>query len=182
MLSRLPTYKDWLPGVAGTQPRLGPVLGGRLIKGGLHQPPFYFAQTLFPNRPPESDVSCCRPANYKKMSRQWGHWRLGRGDGGHYSEVQSRGRGLRTCWGVLSAAVPTSTSTAQMVRITAIMAYSLSNLSLHPSSFPGPLWSLARRVHFCQYSLAPLGPPLLVPAYHHYPSGSPLFGRTPGHA
>jgi hypothetical protein len=35
--------QDWLPGVAGTQPRLGPVLGGRLIKGGLHQPPFYFA-------------------------------------------------------------------------------------------------------------------------------------------
>src|SRR5579885_3333456 len=35
--------QDWLPGVAGIQPRLGPVLGGRLTKGGLHQPPFYFA-------------------------------------------------------------------------------------------------------------------------------------------
>jgi len=43
MLSSMQLIKYWLPGVAGTQPRLGPVLGGRLTKGGLHQPPFYFS-------------------------------------------------------------------------------------------------------------------------------------------
>src|SRR5271155_5811371 len=33
--------QDWLPGVAGTEPRLGSgFLGGQLKKGGLHQPPF----------------------------------------------------------------------------------------------------------------------------------------------
>src|SRR5271154_6819085 len=35
--------QDWLPGVAGTEPRLGSgFLGGQLKKGGLHQPPFSF--------------------------------------------------------------------------------------------------------------------------------------------
>jgi hypothetical protein len=35
--------QDWLPGVAGTEPRLGSgFLGGQLRKGGLHQPPFSF--------------------------------------------------------------------------------------------------------------------------------------------
>ena len=33
--------QDWLPGVAGIEPRLGSgFLGGQLRKGGLHQPPF----------------------------------------------------------------------------------------------------------------------------------------------
>jgi len=33
--------QDWLPGVAGAEPRLGSgFLGGQLKKGGLHQPPF----------------------------------------------------------------------------------------------------------------------------------------------
>src|SRR5579859_6620210 len=47
MLSSMQLIKYWLPGVAGTQPRLGPVLGGRLRKGGLHQPPFYFVRSVF---------------------------------------------------------------------------------------------------------------------------------------
>ena|ERR1700722_12832873 len=35
--------QDWLPGVAGSEPRLGSgFLGGQLRKGGLHQPPFSF--------------------------------------------------------------------------------------------------------------------------------------------
>ena len=35
--------RDWLPGVAGPEPRLGAgFLGGQFEKGGLHQPPFYF--------------------------------------------------------------------------------------------------------------------------------------------
>ena len=46
MLSSITTYKDWLPGVAGTQPRLGPVLGGRLRKGGLAPAPFLFSSAL----------------------------------------------------------------------------------------------------------------------------------------
>jgi len=50
MLSSMQLIKYWLPGVAGTQPRLGPVLGGRLTKGGLHQPPFYFSLTSLVSR------------------------------------------------------------------------------------------------------------------------------------
>ena len=35
--------QDWLPGVAGSEPRLGSgFLGGQFKKGGLHQPPFSF--------------------------------------------------------------------------------------------------------------------------------------------
>src|SRR5579864_1935501 len=34
--------QDWLPGVAGTQPRLRSGFGGQIKEGGLHQPPFSF--------------------------------------------------------------------------------------------------------------------------------------------
>jgi len=65
------------------------------------------------------------------MSRQWGHWRLGRGDGGHYSEAQSLVR-FRTFWGALSAGALSSTSTTQMPRITRVMAYSNSDAFMFP--------------------------------------------------
>lgn len=39
--------QDWLPGVAGIEPRLGSgFLGGQFEKGGLHQPPFSFPRVL----------------------------------------------------------------------------------------------------------------------------------------
>src|ERR1041385_6239298 len=37
-------YKDWLPGVAGTQPRLCSGFGGSVNRGGLHRPPFLFSE------------------------------------------------------------------------------------------------------------------------------------------
>ena len=38
-----PTYKDWLPGVAGIDPRLGYRFRGvNYEEGGLHRPPFSF--------------------------------------------------------------------------------------------------------------------------------------------
>ena len=41
--------QDWLPGVAGTEPRLGSgFLGGQLKKGGLHQPPFSLRPFVLP--------------------------------------------------------------------------------------------------------------------------------------
>jgi hypothetical protein len=41
--------QDWLPGVAGSEPRLGSgFLGGQFIKGGLHQPPFSFRPVVLP--------------------------------------------------------------------------------------------------------------------------------------
>ena len=41
---RATEIQDWLPGVAGTEPRLSSgLLGGQFEKGGLHQPPFSFA-------------------------------------------------------------------------------------------------------------------------------------------
>ncbi len=40
--------QDWLPGVAGSEPRLGSgFLGGQFKKGGLHQPPFSFRPWTF---------------------------------------------------------------------------------------------------------------------------------------
>src|SRR5580765_6475985 len=46
--------QDWLPGVAGSEPRLGSgFLGGQLRKGGLHQPPF----SLLPGGWPVRDFS-----------------------------------------------------------------------------------------------------------------------------
>jgi hypothetical protein len=42
--SSIPYLKDWLPGVAGTDPRLGYRFWGvNYEKGGLHQPPFSFS-------------------------------------------------------------------------------------------------------------------------------------------
>ena len=57
------------------------------------------------------------------MSRQWGHWRLGRGDGGHYSEDQSRSRLLLTSTGSFSATLR-STRTAHIVRTAKIIVCS----------------------------------------------------------
>lgn len=110
----------------------GSGFGGSIRKGGLHQPPFYFVRTL-PDLPiitgqvsPVTTVTLSIvPLGYQlqKMSRQWGHWRLGRGDGGHYSEDQSRSRLLLTSTGSFSATLR-STRTAHIVRTAKIIVCS----------------------------------------------------------
>src|SRR5215472_1390715 len=75
-----PTYKDWLPGVAGTDPRLGYRFRGvNYEEGGLHRPPFSFLGRV------HKRVSLLRTENQaksfrqRKMSGRWGHRPLGRG-------------------------------------------------------------------------------------------------------
>lgn len=81
------TLRDWLPGVAGSEPRLGfRFLGRQLRKGGLHQPPFFFFcpfQLLKEMQVVTFGVlvKWCLVAG-KKVSGRWGFRPLGRGDGG----------------------------------------------------------------------------------------------------
>src|ERR1051325_288705 len=100
------------------------------------------------------------------MSRQWGHWRLGRGDGGHYSEVQSLARLLRTSWGARSAGALNSTSTAHIVRIARAIAYSNCHHQHCPSSIRALPRSLDPPVHFHRYSSPRPYQGFLVPTYH----------------
>ena len=43
---KLSTYKDWLPGVAGTDPRLGYRFGASITKRGLAPAPFFNSRCL----------------------------------------------------------------------------------------------------------------------------------------
>ena len=54
------TIRNWLPGVAGTQPRLCSGFGGSVNRGGLHRPPFFFSHRQFPL--PLRKVPHCRCA------------------------------------------------------------------------------------------------------------------------
>src|SRR6267142_1838686 len=92
--------KDWLPGVAGTDPRLGYRFWGvNYEKGACTSPLFYF-QSRFsrpnqwflesPRRVPSPGKSLFPdsfqdPVCIKKMSGRWGERPLGRGDGGYCS-------------------------------------------------------------------------------------------------
>jgi len=59
-----PLNKDWLPGVAGTDPRLGYRFRGvNYEEGGLHRPPFSFLLT------PSSSQSRI-PSGSKRQSTQ----------------------------------------------------------------------------------------------------------------
>lgn len=79
------------------------------------------------------------------MSRQWGHWRLGRGDGGHYSEDQSLVRLIGTFTSACSAM---AISTAQIARIARTI--SLSQL---PTSYSSILASASDPVTSPQGSI-----------------------------
>jgi len=187
MLSSLQLIKYWLPGVAGTQPRLGPVLGGRLRKGGLHQPPFYFVHARHVSQTPiywfryQSCLSVIvitiwsldvAPAHafkplVKKMSRQWGHWRLGRG-------------GWRALhWSSISRAFTPHflahwyLGRAQQHQHSADRKDCQDHSNLQPRlprtpsvSFQRTSLSLARPAHFHRYSPLPLVPLAVVPLYH----------------
>jgi hypothetical protein len=62
--------QDWLPGVAGTEPRLGSgFLGGQLIKGGLHQPPF--SLRLFALPPIIAVMGRCGKFASASVSSKW---------------------------------------------------------------------------------------------------------------
>jgi len=50
--SLIDNLQDWLPGVAGTDPRLGYRFWGvNYEKGGLHQPPFLFPRPVLTSQP-----------------------------------------------------------------------------------------------------------------------------------
>jgi hypothetical protein len=151
-----PTYKR-LASRGGRNPTsTGSGFGGSIKKRGLAPAPFLFwcvcgQQVTAPpisilhssisqltvrrgmdSTPPYAGEAGCQLS--QKMSRQWGHWRLGRGHGGHYSEAQSLARRLRASWGAFSAGALRSTSMVQMVRIARIIAYSKRYLTVHPPS------------------------------------------------
>jgi len=171
MLSSMQLIKYWLPGVAGTQPRLGPVLGGRLTKGGLHQPPFYLSKH-FPQAY-LSFLSCALSDSYhglrlpKKMSRQWGHWRLGRGGWRalHWSSISRAFIPHFLAHRLLCRAQQRQNCAHRKNRQDHFnlqqrlpRTHSVSLLRASPS--------LARTVQFHRYSLLPRVPHALVPLYH----------------
>ena len=84
----LGNLQDWLPGVAGAEPRLGSgFLGGQFKKGGLHQPPFSFRSLLLRGGSP------VREDRFPRVCRRSG-WFAGPGCSGPFvllSRVARRG-------------------------------------------------------------------------------------------
>src|SRR5437879_5335118 len=98
--SLIRNLKDWLPGVAGTDPRLGYRFGASITKRGLAPAPFFNFRRPPRAIPPASiktdphtgrQVSMVMWTGFlaaKKRSGRWGDRPLGRGDGG-YSNPES---------------------------------------------------------------------------------------------
>jgi hypothetical protein len=80
--------RNWLPGVAGTEPRLGIRFGASIGKRGLAPAPsFIFGQ---PRRADSSPPFFFCRIPPKKVSGRWGHRPLGRGDGGKCNQGLAR--------------------------------------------------------------------------------------------
>src|SRR5258708_24365131 len=128
------------------------VLGGQLTKGACTGPLFLFlpAQSLHQLRksplhdssgldsPCSFDDVSRFPWTRKKLSRRWGHWRLGRGMEGNYAEVQHRSRLATALAGTVSETAPSRITIMQ--RIKPVITIDPSALQAHSVASATPVY------------------------------------------